>query len=76
MKARSAVAWGVLAGVLIMVAAHAGHWFITPHPEASTIRTVMVAVQLVVAALAAVWAWRRGLSEAESDRTARTAWHG
>jgi hypothetical protein len=56
----SPVALGVLAGALLMLAADAAHWFITPHPEASGIRTALVAVQLIAGLALSVWAWRKG----------------
>ncbi len=48
---------GVFAGILIAVGASAGNWLITPmsHPDASTLRTIDVAVQAVLALGVGVW---------------------
>jgi antibiotic biosynthesis monooxygenase (ABM) superfamily enzyme len=58
---------GVLAGMCLFIAANAMHWFITPHPDASTARQFGVAAQLVVC-LAIVW-WlgrRRSVDSVDS----------
>lgn len=60
MQTHSPTWWGVLAGINIGVSAHAVNWCITPHPDASALRTTLVAVQLVVAAVIGVWSWRKG----------------
>lgn len=57
---RSPTGWGLLAGVLLMLSADAAHWFFTPHPDATSTRMALVAAQLVLCALGALWAWRRG----------------
>lgn len=60
MGTQSSTAWGVLAGLMLGLSAQAVHWFLTPHPEASTLWTGLVVMQLVVAAALGVWAWRKG----------------
>ena len=39
---------GLIAGVLLMLAASAVHWLLTGHPDASPARTGAVTAQLVV----------------------------
>ncbi len=39
---------GVAAGMLLIIGAQALHWFITPHPDASSAREVAVALQAIV----------------------------
>ena len=46
---------GVLAGLLIAVGAMSGNWLITPHPDASTLRTMGVVAQAVLAFGFGVW---------------------
>lgn len=47
---------GMLAGILLMLGGHAGHWFIAyGHPGSGAVRTVLVAVQLVAGFGGAVW---------------------
>lgn len=72
-KSNSAVGWGFLAGALIMLAADAVHWFITPHPEASTVRTALVAAQLIASIALAVWAWKKGRALERGDRQGMAA---
>lgn len=60
MQTHSPTWWGLLAGLMFGVSAHAVNWYITPHPDASAVQTGLVAVQLVVAAAIGVWSWRRG----------------
>jgi hypothetical protein len=52
--------WGFASGALLIFAADAGHWFIVGHPDASTARTVLVTVQLVLGLVLAIWSWRKG----------------
>lgn len=48
---------GVVAGMLIVVGAVSGNWLITPaqHPGASTLRTIGVVTQAVLALGLGVW---------------------
>ena len=46
---------GVLAGMLISVGAGSGNWLITPHPGASTLRTIGVVAQAVLTLGIGVW---------------------
>jgi uncharacterized membrane protein YdcZ (DUF606 family) len=62
MQTDSPTWWGLLAGLMFGLSAHAVNWFITPHPDVSTLRIALVAVQLIVAAAIGVWSWRRGKS--------------
>ncbi|HEY3285945.1 MAG TPA: hypothetical protein VGJ96_02365 [Gemmatimonadaceae bacterium] len=53
---------GMLAGVLLALAAQAGNWLITPmsHPDASNARWAGVVAQGLVCASVALWlVWRR-----------------
>ena len=47
--------YGLVAGVLLMVAADAAHWFITPHADASSARTLAVIAQALVGLIGAAW---------------------
>lgn len=53
--------YGLLAFVALLVAANAGHWFITParHPHASNLRYLAAALQLLAGLLVTVWTWRK-----------------
>ena len=57
---------GMLAGILFMVAASAGHWLITPasHPDATTLRVAAVVVQAVGSLVFALILVRRHRSRA------------
>lgn len=48
---------GLFAGILLMLGGQAGHWFITPlaHPDASTLRHVLVALQAVIGFGGGAW---------------------
>lgn len=46
---------GVLAGMLIMIGAASGNWLITPHPGSSTLRTIGVVAQAVLALGVGAW---------------------
>jgi hypothetical protein len=46
---------GVLAGMLIAFGAFSGNWLITPHPDASTLRTIGVVVQAVLGIGVGAW---------------------
>lgn len=58
---RSAFGSGVLAGMLLMVAALGVNWLITParHPDAATGRYVATIVQIVVGIGVATWLYLR-----------------
>ncbi len=65
---------GVIAGMCLVIAANALHWFITPaaHPDASTARQFGVAAQVVVC-LAILW-WlgrRRSVDSTTPDAAVR-----
>lgn len=52
---------GVLAGMLLMLAASGGHWLITPmrHPDATTLDRALVGVQVIVSFGVGLWLfWR------------------
>jgi len=46
---------GVLAGMLIAVGAASGNWLVTPHPGASTLRTIGVVAQVVLGIGVGAW---------------------
>ena len=46
---------GMLAGILLAIAAQAGNWMITSHPDASQARKIAVVLQAVVALSLSVW---------------------
>jgi hypothetical protein len=46
---------GVLAGMLIAFGAASGNWLITPHPGASTLRTIGVVAQVVLGIGIGAW---------------------
>jgi hypothetical protein len=46
---------GILAGMLIAFAAFSGNWLITPHPGASTLRTVGVVAQAILGIGVGAW---------------------
>jgi hypothetical protein len=73
MQTDSPTWWGVLAGLMFGASAHAVHWYITPHPEVSGLRTALVGAQLVVAAGIGVWSWRRGRALEQRSRLGREA---
>lgn len=59
---RRATVYAVLATAFGIAWGDAVHWFLTPHPEASTGRGVAVGTQLVVGFAGfvwALWAWGR-----------------
>lgn len=56
----SPASWGLFSGLLLALAAQAAHWFITSPSDASTVRSVFVALQLVGCTGLAWWAYRRG----------------
>lgn len=51
---------GFLAGAMLIVAADAGHWFISSASGADALQTWLVAGQLAVGAGVSIWAYRRG----------------
>ena len=55
MSERRAFDHGMAAGILLMVGAQAMHWFISGHPEAGSVRTYLVVLQLVGGLGGAVW---------------------
>jgi len=55
MPSRSSFYQGMLAGMLLSVAAQAGNWLITSHPNASTARMYGVIAQCVLCLGAALW---------------------
>jgi hypothetical protein len=46
---------GVLAGMLIAIGAVSGNWLITPHPGATTLRTIGVVAQAVLTFGVGAW---------------------
>ncbi len=46
---------GALAGFLISFGAMSGNWLITPHPDASTLRTIGVVVQAILGFGVGAW---------------------
>lgn len=68
---RSPTVWGFLSGALLLISADAIHWFFTPHPDAGTTRTLLVAAQLVLGGLGSILAWRRGKRLESGDLVAR-----
>lgn len=48
MSQKRAFNLGVFAGMLLIIGAQALHWFITPHPEASSVRAMAVTLQALV----------------------------
>jgi peptidoglycan biosynthesis protein MviN/MurJ (putative lipid II flippase) len=61
MPSRNSFYWGMVAGMLVSVAAQAGNWLITPmsHPNASTARLYGVIAQGLLCLAAALWLVRR-----------------
>ena len=53
--------WGMVAGMLFLVAANAGNWLMTPmkHPDAGPIQRSLAIAQAVVCLVAAIWIIRR-----------------
>jgi hypothetical protein len=53
--------WGMVAGMLFLLAANAGNWLITPmrHPDAGPIQQSWAVAQAVVCFVAAIWIIRR-----------------
>lgn len=56
------LSWQLLAFLLLVVAAEAVHWLITPaaHPGAPPLQTVLVVLQAALASGAAFWCWHHG----------------
>jgi hypothetical protein len=54
--------------VLATIGGQAVHWFLTPlnHPDASTLRTIGVGIQVVVGFGGALWVGARGGSSAST----------
>ena len=52
----------VTAALLWFITAQGGHWLITPmrHPDAGTLRTTLVSMQVLVCLAGIVWLWRTG----------------
>lgn len=48
MTERKSFNLGVVAGALLLTGADAFHWFITPHPDASSARVIAVALQALL----------------------------
>ena len=48
MNSQRAFDLGLVAGVLVMIGANAVYWFVGGHPPASSIRTGLVWVQMIV----------------------------
>ena len=46
---------GMLAGILLAIAAQAVNWMISPHPDASQARKIAVVLQAVVALGLSIW---------------------
>jgi hypothetical protein len=61
-RSSSPTFWGFLSGALVVIAVDAARWFFTPHADATTTRGALAAAQLVIGAVLALWAWRRGSS--------------
>lgn len=57
---KSPASWGLLSGLLLALAAQAAHWFITAPPDAGSVGTGLVGLQLVACAGLSWWAFRRG----------------
>jgi hypothetical protein len=53
--------WGMVAGMLVLTAANAGNWLITPmkHPDAGPIQRSLAIAQAVICFVAAIWIIRR-----------------
>jgi hypothetical protein len=66
MNERRAFDRGMAAGILLMMGVHAAHWFIAGHPEAGSLRTYLVVLQLVSGLGGAVWMIVRRPRGAES----------
>ena len=47
--------YGLITGVLLMLAANAAHWLLTSHPDATPARTSAVVVQMLVGIVGAIW---------------------
>ena len=47
--------YGLMAGVLLMLAANAMHWLLTSHRDATPARTSAVVVQMLVGIAGSIW---------------------
>jgi hypothetical protein len=63
--------YGALTILLGILSGQAGHWLITPHADASTTRTVLVVIQLMVSLSFFFWAiwkvWQAGRAGRAAD---------
>lgn len=64
MSERRVFGRGVVAGVLLMLGAQAANWLIGANPPSGSLRTYLVALQLVVGLGGAAWLMLRRLREA------------
>jgi hypothetical protein len=61
---------GVFAGIIIAFGATAVNWLITRHPDASTLRTIGVAVQAILGLGIGVWLIARERIKRNKQRAA------